>query len=239
MQYWINKVKSMTLALGVAVVAFAGYSAESAATACPTQGTYDQLLNTTCTMDDKIFSGFSFGISPAGYLNGNGDPFSAKDVSFTALVNSGGQWGFVFTFLLQVRDGKAADLGIGYTVECVGGAKCLTSLHADLAAQARGGGEATLDESYASTDGTVFGSFTLSPANPSKDLFFAPVSAMRINKDINVDCTAPNVVDCKALISIVTNTVDSSKVPEPGTLALLAGGLLGLGWVGRRRGNRA
>lgn len=214
------KIRNLLAAFAAGVVLLVGYSTESQAAPCPASGTYAQLIALgTCEIGDKTFSGFVF---------------QQVDTSLTAanvvydIVNSGGQWGFEFGFNLTANNGDpSSDFRLIYDVSCTSGVACITSIHGEINAGAVNG-FASLAESWG-----LGSAFLFTPGGPTSfDRTFAAVSSLHITKDVNVTCDGS---PCFITFSGLTNTVDSSRVPEPGTLALLASGLFGLGWVGRRR----
>lgn len=215
------KIRNLLAAFAAGVVLLVGYSGESQAAACPASGTYAQLIALgSCEIGDKTFSGFIF---------------QQVDTTLTAanvvydIINSGGQWGFEFGFNLTATDqNPSSDFRLIYDVACTSGAACITSIHGAINAGAFNG-VASMAETWGFDSAFLF-----TPGGPTTfDRNFAAVTSLHITKDVNATCTAPS--GCFITFSGITNTVDSSRVPEPGTLALLASGLFGLGWVGRRR----
>jgi hypothetical protein len=222
----------LAVALAAGVVFVAGYSPNARADQCggaDGTGTYQELIDAgSCTIGDKTFSDFTFGFTGTPAL-------TASDINFSIINGVGGEWGFRFQFSLNVAGNATKDIGLGYVVSCTDGSACIDSIHGVLTGFVSNGGFATVGETFVGPGGTPAGGFGLSwPGAVSGGADITPTVSLTTTKDINVTCEFGSA-GCFASISIVTNTVDQVTVPEPGTLSLLAAGLLGLGWVGRRR----
>lgn len=78
---------------------------------------------------------------------------------------------------------------------------------------------------------------TVDPSSASDFLPVTPIDLVSPTEfTVNVENLDPKIGDELILdLTFATNTVGGGTVPEPGSLAIFAGGLLGLAWVVRRR----
>jgi hypothetical protein len=242
---------SVCLLLSLATVR----GAIAAPIACPTTGTYQDLLNSNagggCVISvaagaSLIFSNFSF--TPAGV----GTP-TASGVGYT-LDDPGTGIGGVPIFGFEFNPGLSVigttanpnaiqDILLSYLVVAVGTA--IVSDHLLQNAATTGGGVAQASENVMfclasdpnNTTGTcrVFPTLLVSTAGSSHvEANFAAWTSMTVSKDINA---ASGTAGGTATVSQVRDAVDvTTVVPEPATYGLVSVALLAFGYLARRRG---
>jgi hypothetical protein len=246
---------SARLLLSLAAVGGAIADTTADPIACPTTGTYQDLLNTDagggCTINagggrSLTFSNFTFTPAGVGTPNASGVGYTLDDPG----VGIGGVpiFGFEFNPGLAVI-GTAAnsnaiqDILLTYTVVPMGTTITSDHLLENAAATGAGLGQVSEDLTFciASDPNNTSGVCRVFPGNPllvttagslHQEVTFGPWTSMTVSKDINASSGA---VGGTATISQVRDAVDLNVVPEPTTYGLVSVGLLALGYLARRR----
>jgi hypothetical protein len=244
-----SKVKAKRYAVAIVMVMLlaAGYSPQGEALplcaslgtpAIPNSQSLGDLIASNagggCTIDDKDFSNFLF----SAVATGGATPLTPTGIKYVA-IGGPPEWGFLFNFLLVSTAGQSNDFTLSYDVTCNAKAPvvdCITSDHLTMAGSGDAGGRAFVDETKClgglpTCPGGTPSLHTLNPNVPpvtNNDIvFFAGVHTEHLFKDIGTVCPVGASANCIAQISAITNMVDQ-RLPEPGTLALLVLGLVGL-----------
>jgi hypothetical protein len=214
----------------------------ASALACPSSGTYASLeaLNPTgCLINGLLFNNFTFNPSASGTGT------LALDTNMTYTLDNPGIstgtgeliYGFEFNPNLFVTGVGSEDISISYSI--IAPTQEITSLHLLETAVVSGGAFATVAEgpNRACTGvgtGCIFLPTIQSiPTAPHQDLLgIGPYTEIDVFKDINV---TSNNVNGIAGISNVRDSVDINYTPEPATLGMLGGALIGLSTLWRKK----
>lgn len=202
---------------------------------CPTTGTYATLQSLgSCTIGDKTFSDFTYSDSAV-----NAVPVTQSNLTYTAIDSGPSAIGFLFGVALTAAGPDSTnDLGIGYTVT----GPDITDAAVTFAGTAIGAGSsATIAETICPgntiagcTSSLPLSAYTIAggPTKTSDTVTFGNVNTLGVLKDIDV--AAPSVGGF-ASISLFTDTVSQTAIPEPGFYGVLAGGLGAVLMFARRR----
>lgn len=231
--------------LGVLALSLAFASSAFAAPACSTYSNYAQLIESSgCEIGDKLFTDFFFGFGESG----GAIEVEADDIGLNVVNQGDAAIGFDFINIpLSAGAGQSATITIGYNVSTLSLEPIITSNFLAFTAGTTGEtGLATVKESFCiggvrpcAAGGTLaFLEVAISPFEEtlSDKAVFTGVKTIGVTKDIFVSGGSRGT----ATISVVTNTVDQNGggddvVPEPGTYALLGGGLISLAYLKRRK----
>lgn len=221
--------------VGLVFLVFAGYGLLAPrvgwADSCPiaTLLDYIDLGSTGCTISDKLFNNFAFtanstnATSPTpSSITVTPDPGSSLGPGFKLT----GSWSVTTDGSLNSSITDVLDYDVSVT-----GAGLIEDASAALITPSASGGSSHVG--YLLTNVTNF-NLTLSVSTPSGDATFLPVSGMFVHTQIDV--AALFGASSSASLSGVTNNFsETSPVPEPATLTLMAPGVMGVAWLRRRR----
>ncbi|MGE0258818.1 MAG: PEP-CTERM sorting domain-containing protein [Alphaproteobacteria bacterium] len=221
-------MRAASLALGL--IAAGALPVAALAQPCTT-ASYDTYLAAgfSCEVGDKTFSSFSF-TSTAG---GSGIQVTPNQIAVSPQFTAQGP-GLTFSsgaiFVSQaapIADLTFVDVTLDFTVTA-GAGFLIEDAALNIAGGVTGGGVAMVDETV-TPGGALHTEF---PATPSDHITFTPVLTVDVLKDIFVGVPAGSTGT--ANITAISQTF-SQVVPEPGSLALLGAGLVGMGLLRRRR----
>jgi len=204
---------------------------------------------TSCHIGNLDFSNFFFGSTAGGGAN----PLSGSQIGVTTVTGTTGSGipfeGFAFAPIsgLSVSSPGTIDVQVGFTVTPVAGSGVtLEDLGISFNGSATGSGTTNFTESWCFANESVptciasgtAGDFKVTnpPSHLTDDVVFpSPVSAITVLKDVLVNTGSSAGT---AAISAFGNTFSYTPVPEPVYTTMLAAGLLGLGWMRKRRQSR-
>jgi hypothetical protein len=205
---------------------------------CPDSASLQDYLNMTggCTIEDKIFSDFSYSSS----AQGGATAILASGVTvkpITTALNPG----LTFQANWSASSGEVSDSSIGFTVTTMSGAALIEDASiVQLGSNVVGTGTANLGEGVCVGVNCQNTTFTLNTLNTTNQgliqlgdhQIFTPTGQVRATKDIGVAGNGNGF----ASISLMSDQFSEiPQVPEPGTITLFGTGLLGCVAILRRR----
>ena len=221
----------------IAITLFA-VNASAAPTSCPTSGSFATLKATNaaggCYVEDQLFSNFTYLSSASGP---GVSRVYANNFLYTTVEEGPEHIGFQFAFTLTALPNTTGNISIGWQVH---GENILSS-HLLLNATATGNSVAIAQTTYC-LGGPVAGcpSGSIGQLDVYKGIigthledsdFFPPVQSLGVSTNLSVFSAGSGV----ATITGLRQTIDPPSVPEPATMALTGGALLGVCFLRRRR----
>lgn len=220
-------------AILLASLAVAASFAVATPTACSSETLNNYLVSGfACTIDNLVFSNFTYSDTASGT-----SPIPSTAVNVVPITIPDDE-GLEFTAGWSVIEPAEEDSNIGFKVSTLNGLATIDQLGLEFNGNHTGTGSSGVTETYC-PGGTLItcpsGLQQIAVTNPptvlsTTSLTFAAVSSISVSKDIFVDAGNWGT----ASISNVDNTYGQTGVPEPGTLCLIGGGLLTVGFLRKR-----
>jgi len=207
----------------LAALLFGGLSAPAQAALITT--------NPTIIVGDKQFSDFTCSILVVGVAV----PTSCAGVDVTGATDLSGNFGLLFQIGAFVNTiGSTVDILIGYTATVLDPNYLITDVHLGFNGAITGTGFANVTETVFAGGGVT----QLLVQNPppildATILLPGGFSSVRVTKDILLGVTGPGAGS--AALSFVGQYLSQTRVPEPGSLALLGMAFFGSSMALRRR----
>lgn len=224
------KMKGMFPKILVLVAAAMFLPSLASAAGC-SNGTLDQYMAAgfSCTIDGLTFSNFTYTSAASGgalQIPNTGITVDVCPGSGTGCSGlPSGEFGFDFTAAWSVISGQSEDSKIGYTVT----GNILDALDLFSGFACTGTGNVTVNESVSGQNGLAVG--CAAPAVHNQLENFSPaLTSATVLKDIGLNAGTAGT----ASVSDVVNGW-STATPEPGTIALLGSGLMGLAGLLRKK----
>lgn len=222
------RFKQPVLVCAAALLAVASLQAAPMAPSCATAATFaDLAADGSCALGDKLYSNFLFASTAINTPNVPENQVAIVSTSATTAQN-----GFEFSLPLSAGVNQVSDVSMSYTVTDMGQTPITSVDVPTFVGSTQGGAVAVLSETVTGPSG-VLGALTISPSSPSGSLTFGGVTSITIAKDL---VTSGGVVSGGlGSISLFTDYVDQTAVPEPGFYGVLAGGMVVVLMFCRRR----
>jgi hypothetical protein len=211
-----------------AAAAFSGAASRVASGAtCGSFANLQAIINaSSCTVDDKTFSAFSYNVVPdPGTILPGSFPTTPTNIGVTP-QNTAGNPGLTFNGAWTISTtSKGANIILNFKVAVNPGGAAITdaSLHTTFGAPAGKGGTVSDIESLAPIGKTI----TAVTSSKTVMTKFAGVTSLTVHDDAHVHGDET--------LSQITKQFSETAIPEPASLSLIGVGLGALGLIGIRR----